>query len=79
MNTAYAKYFVGDSYLNSINNQEVNISNVTFEPECRNNWHIHHGAGPENYFVHIAESVPNKNASNLRVEAVDEEEYLKIK
>ena len=32
LNTAYAKYFVGNSYLYSINNQEVNISNVTFEP-----------------------------------------------
>jgi quercetin dioxygenase-like cupin family protein len=45
LNTAYAKYFVGNSYLYSINDQEVNISNVTFEPGCRNNWHIHHGAG----------------------------------
>ena len=44
-----------------------------------NNWHIHHGAGPENYFVHIAESVPNKNASNQWLEAVDEEDYLKLK
>ena len=79
MNTAYAKYFVGDSYLYSINDQEVLIYNVTFEPGCRNNWHIHHGAGPENYFVHIAESVPNKNASNQWLEAVDEEEYLKLK
>ena len=35
LNTAYAKYFVGNSYLYSINNQEVNISNVTFEPGCR--------------------------------------------
>ena len=45
LNTAYAKYFVGNSYLYSINDQEVLISNVTFEPGCRNNWHIHHGAG----------------------------------
>lgn len=41
LNTAYAKYFVGNSYLYSINDQEVLISNVTFEPGCRNNWHIH--------------------------------------
>lgn len=34
LNTAYAKYFVGNSYLYPINNQEVNISNVTFEPGC---------------------------------------------
>lgn len=34
LNTAYAKYFVGNSYLYSINDQEVLISNVTFEPGC---------------------------------------------
>jgi quercetin dioxygenase-like cupin family protein len=44
-NTAYAKYFIGKSYLNPMNDKEVFISNVTFEPGCRNNWHIHHKAG----------------------------------
>lgn len=44
-NTAYAAYFIGKSYLSPLNNKEVNISNVTFEPGCRNNWHIHHGSG----------------------------------
>ena len=38
-NTACAKYFVGNSYLASVG---AGISNVTFEPRCRNNWHIHH-------------------------------------
>ena len=41
-NTAYAKYFVGQSYLAPISTQQVGIHNVTFEPGCRNNWHIHH-------------------------------------
>lgn len=41
-NTAYAKYFIGNSYLAPISNEQVNVSNVTFEPGCRNNWHIHH-------------------------------------
>ena len=41
-NTAYAKYFTGNSYLASVSREQVNISNVTFEPRCRNNWHIHH-------------------------------------
>ncbi len=43
-NTAYAKYFVGKSYLNPLTNSQetLNIANVTFEPGCRNNWHIHH-------------------------------------
>lgn len=40
-NTAYSKYFIGNSYLASISSEQIHISNVTFEPECRNNWHIH--------------------------------------
>ena len=41
-NTAYAKYFIGTSYLNMLTTEGVPIGNVTFEPGCRNNWHIHH-------------------------------------
>ncbi len=41
-NTAYAQYFVGNSYLAPISQEQVKIANVTFEPRCRNNWHIHH-------------------------------------
>ena len=41
-NTAYAKYFKGNSYLARISSEQVPIANVTFEPGCRNNWHIHH-------------------------------------
>ncbi len=44
-NDAYAKYFVGQSYLNMLTTQRVPIGNVTFEPGCRNNWHIHHKGG----------------------------------
>lgn len=43
-NTAYAKYFIGNSYLKPLTKQGesvVSIANVTFEPKCRNNWHIH--------------------------------------
>lgn len=42
-NTAYAKYFVGNSYLNQLTDPKktVFMANVTFEPKCRNNWHIH--------------------------------------
>ena len=42
-NTAYAKYFIGQSYLAPLSTGKVPVSNVTFEPRCRNNWHIHHG------------------------------------
>ena len=41
-NDAFAQYFVGQSYLAPVSKEQVNIFNVTFEPGCRNNWHIHH-------------------------------------
>ena len=41
-NVAYAKYFIGKSYLAPISTSQVKMYNVTFEPKCRNNWHIHH-------------------------------------
>lgn len=44
-NEAFAQYFVGQSYLNMLSTERVTIGNVTFEPGCRNNWHIHHKGG----------------------------------
>ncbi len=44
-NEAYAQYFSGQSYLQMLSTQGVAIANVTFEPGCRNNWHIHHKGG----------------------------------
>ncbi len=44
-NTAFAQYFIGNSYLKPLNKpgeSAVFLANVTFEPGCRNNWHIHH-------------------------------------
>ena len=44
-NDAFAQYFIGQSYLNPLtdpNKTNVFLANVTFEPGCRNNWHIHH-------------------------------------
>ena len=43
-NTAYAQYFSGESFLNPLTKPETGVflANVTFEPGCRNNWHIHH-------------------------------------
>lgn len=45
-NTGYAKYFIGKSYLNPLTDpaKTVFIANVTFEPGCRNNWHVHHAS-----------------------------------
>lgn len=43
-NDAYAQYFTGKSYLNPLTDPDKTqfVANVTFEPGCRNNWHIHH-------------------------------------
>ena len=44
-NKAFTQYFTGKSYLAGLTMEQVPVANVTFEPGCRNNWHIHHGAG----------------------------------
>lgn len=44
-NTGFAQYFTGRSYLAALVTQPIPIANVTFEPGCRNDWHIHHGGG----------------------------------
>ncbi|EFA23545.1 carboxymuconolactone decarboxylase family protein [Bifidobacterium gallicum] len=41
-NDAFAQYFIGQSYLTPLSTEQVNMFNVSFEPGCRNNWHIHH-------------------------------------
>lgn len=44
-NTGFAQYFIGNSFLNPLTdpkNCPIFLANVTFEPGCRNNWHIHH-------------------------------------
>ena len=44
-NDAYAQYFDGQSYLNRLTETGGPMANVTFEPGCRNHWHIHHKSG----------------------------------
>lgn len=41
-NDGFAQYFIGQSYLAPLSTSQVGIFNVTFEPGCRNNWHVHH-------------------------------------
>lgn len=41
----FSQYFIGKAYLNMLTTEGVPIGNVTFEPGCRNNWHIHHKGG----------------------------------
>ena len=43
-NNGFAQYFSGQSYLAPVSVNQVGIFNVTFEPGCRNNWHIHHAS-----------------------------------
>ena len=122
-NDAFAQYFVGQSYLAPVSIDQVGIYNVTFEPGCRNNWHIHHadngggqilvcvagrgyyqewgkdatlmkpgdcinipagvkhwhGAAPDSWFSHLAIEVPGENGSNEWLEALDDEQYGKLK
>lgn len=122
-NDAFAKYFIGNSYLAPLSTSQVGIFNVTFEPSCRNNWHIHHaksgggqilvcvggkgyyqewgkpvqelnvgdvvnippeikhwhGAVADSWFSHLAIEVPGEETSNEWLEAVNDEEYAKLK
>lgn len=41
----FGKFFKGQSYLQRLNEKGVSVANVTFEPGCRNKWHIHHAGG----------------------------------
>ena len=41
----FSKFFIGQVHLNMLTTTGVSIGNVTFEPACRNNWHIHHKGG----------------------------------
>jgi quercetin dioxygenase-like cupin family protein len=43
-NDAFAQYFIGQSYNASLVAGSVPVNNISFEPGCRNNWHIHHGS-----------------------------------
>jgi len=45
-NTAFAQYFIGESFLNPLTDPKSGLfaANVTFEPRCRNDWHIHHAS-----------------------------------
>ena len=54
-NDGFARYFSGRSYLVPLSAEQVGICNVTFEPGCRNNWHIHHAqAGGGQILVCVA-------------------------
>lgn len=115
-NKEYEQYFIGKSYLHPLSTEQISIANVTFEPRCRNNWHIHHGGGQillctagqgyyqewgkaviklhrgdivnipaetkhwhgataDDWFSHIAISVPSENGSCEWLEEVTDDDY----
>ena len=82
-NDAYAQYFIGQSYLCPLSREQVGIANVTFEPGCRNNWHIHHAktGGGQILLVtaHLAVEVPGEETSNEWLEPVSDADYGKLK
>ena len=122
-NDAYKQYFIGQSYISPVSTSQVKMYNVTFEPNCRNNWHIHiaksgggqiliaiggrgyyqewgkdpiemkqgdvinipanvkhwHGSAPDSWFSHIAVEVDGTETENVWLEAVDDEQYAKLK
>lgn len=61
-NTGFAQYFTGKSFLNPLTDPKktVFIANVTFEPSCRNNWHIHHAKSGSNLF-------PMRNTASCKI------------
>ena len=66
-NDAYAAYFTGKSYLAPVSSSQVGIYNVTFEPGCRNNWHIHHAkTGGGQILVCVAEEATIRKRASPR-------------
>lgn len=76
-NDAYAQYFVGQSYLNPLTDpsKTVFLANVTFEPGCRNNWHIHNAESGGGQLLICVDGV---GCSNDWCEPVSDEEYNKL-
>ena len=64
-NTVAGQYFSGASYLCPLSDMGVSVSNVTFEPSCRNNWHIHHNA-VRAFFVRRVGVIIRSGANPLR-------------
>ena len=78
-NDGFVQYFVGNSFLKPLTEPgkcPVFLANVTFEPGCRNNWHIHHakeGGGQ------ILICTAGKGRYQAWCEPVSDEEYGKLK
>ena len=85
----YNKFFTGISYLKMLSTEQVPVGNVTFEPGCRNHWHIHHatqGGGQillvtagRGWYQHLAIEVPGEGAKTEWCEPVSDADYDALK
>lgn len=83
-NDGYAQYFTGASFLNPLTEAgkcPVFLANVTFEPGCRNNWHVHHAksGGGQVLVCTAGEGWYQEETANEWCDAVTDEEYSKLK
>ena len=79
-NDGFAQYFSGKSYLAPLSTAQVGIYNVTFEPGCRNNWHIHHAAkGGGQILVCVAGRGYYQEWGKAPLEPVPEETYKELR
>ncbi|MDA4893078.1 hypothetical protein PFZ55_40070 [Streptomyces sp. MS2A] len=69
-NDAYAQYFIGQSFLAPLTGGSVPVSNVSFEPGCRNNWHIHHGTAGDGDQILPKTANPDHMRTNAEVDFV---------
>lgn len=71
-NDGFAQYFVGQSYLHPLSTSQIGVHNVTFEPGCRNNWHIHQAtSGGGQILICVA----GRGCSNQWLEPVSQADY----
>ena len=83
-NTAYAKYFTGNSYLARVSTGQIPFANVTeilpgtviHIPANTKHWH---GAADDSWFAHLAFEVPGEKTENVWLEPVSDEEYSRLK
>lgn len=83
-NSAFAQYFISNSYLNPLTEpgqSAVFLDNVSFEPGCRNNWHIHHAkTGGGQILICTAGSgwYQEEGKEAVSLEPVDDEAYAQL-
>lgn len=78
-NVAYSKYFVGKSYLNYVSKDQITIYNVTFEPRCRNDWHIHNAKSGGGQILIVVSGVGYYQEEGKQVQILKPGDCINIK